>query len=190
MEEVQQLCPPFYLNVNLLNKDDVVKQKAGEKLGKGIFGKAVSSVASAVINDESVISKVVDQLEAKLEKVTSDMGIMCDIARRYSKGTYICLKVEIKDIDKMTLIAAAKGVEYQKKFVALLSALEELGLGEKAIPKIDEKIAAQVHSNIMLKFQEQIPLKLAEQGVICEINVIDSKFQADFFFNVLESMGK
>ena len=52
--------------------------------------------------------------------------------------------VSITDVNKLTLILAAKGAEYATLFSSLLSTLTALGLADTALPKIDEKINIQV----------------------------------------------
>jgi hypothetical protein len=45
------------------------------------------------------------------------------------------------------MMLATKGEEYASLFSTLLSTLSALGLGEAALPKIDEKINSQVSNN-------------------------------------------
>ena len=180
---------PFYLNVVLLNKRAVVKEQVSGKVGRGIFGRAMASVASSVVSDSAVIEKIANELVGRIQRATADMGITATLQRRYHKGPYVCLKVSILEIEKMQLILAAKGAEYASSFSTLLVALTDLGLAETALPKIDEKIETLVHQNIMLKFEEKIPPALEEQGVECSVAVVSAEEQAEYFFDAVEALG-
>ena len=45
----------FYLNLTILNKDEVVKETVKKKAGSGIFGKAMSFAANSVVSDKAVV---------------------------------------------------------------------------------------------------------------------------------------
>jgi hypothetical protein len=62
-------------------------------------------------------------------------------------GPFCVASVQITNVDKLTMMLATKGEEYASLFSTLLSTLSALGLGEAALPKIDEKINSQVSSN-------------------------------------------
>jgi hypothetical protein len=181
--------PPFYLNVILLNKDAVVKEQVKEKAGSGIFGRTMGKVASSMVSDSSVIQKVAEELLPKIRNATENLGISCSIQSRFQKGPFITFKVQLLEIEKMQLILAAKGPEYASDFTSLLASLTALGLADTALPKIDEKIDRIVHTNIMLKFAEKIPVQLKEKNIECKIDVVPTEEQAEYFFNALEELG-
>ena len=180
---------PFYLNITLLNKSGVVKSKVGDKVGRGIFGRAMASVASSVVSDASVIKQIAEELVTKICEVTTSMGISCNLTRRYQKGPFVTLKVQVTEIEKSRLILAAKGEEYANNFDSLIESLTALGLAETALPKIDEKIENLVYINIMAKFAEKIPIALSEKGVECCVDVVSAEDQAEFFFDVVEGLS-
>ncbi len=180
---------PFYLNITLLNKSGVIKEKVGDKVGRGIFGRAMASVASSVVSDASVIKKIAEELVAQICEVTTSMGISCSLQRRFQSGPFVTLKVKVTEIEKSQLILAAKGEEYANSFHSLVENLTALGLAETALPKIDEKIENLVYINIMAKFAEKIPAALSEKGVECCVDVISAEEQAEFFFDVIEGLS-
>ncbi len=180
---------PFYLNVTLLNKSNVVKSQVNEKVGKGIFGRAMASVASSVVSDATVIQKVASELVSKIQDATAVMGIRCSLQSRFQKGPFVTLKCQVCQIEKLQLILAAKGEEFASDFSTLLETLAALGLADTALPKIDEKIEKLVYLNIMQKFAEKIPVALEEQGIECQVDVVPEEEQAEFFFDAIETLG-
>jgi len=174
--------PSFYLNVRLLNKDELVNSKVTEKAGSGLFGKAVSAVATRVVTDELVLSKLADILTEKVHSAVEAMGIQVSLERCYAQGPVVCFKVTVKSIDQLELVLAAKGAEYAATFSRLLVNLAELGLTE-VLPKIDEKIATKVKEGMMKRMETIIPQKTQEQGMEVQVRACSSEEQAEVFFN-------
>lgn len=63
----------FYLNLTILNKDEVVKETVKKKAGSGIFGKAMSFAANSVVSDKAVVDKLSKALLEKIPAAISDM---------------------------------------------------------------------------------------------------------------------
>ena len=59
---------------------------------------------------------------------------------------------------------------------------------ESVQPTIDEKIATKINEGLMGKFQEMLPLKMGENGVNIDCNVLDTHNQAEFFFETISSL--
>jgi len=174
--------PSFYLNVLLLNKDELVSNKVTEKAGSGLFGKAVSAVATRVVTDELVLSKLGDVLTEKVQSAVEAMGIQVSLERCYAQGPVVCFKVTVKSIDQLELVLAAKGADYAASFSRLLVTLTELGLTE-VLPKVDEKIATKVTEGMMKRMEEMIPEKTAEQGLEVQVKACLAGEQAEVFFS-------
>ena len=104
MKEIE----PFYLNIRLLNKADVVSNKVAEKVGTNVFARAAASVASRVVSDATVVSKFSDTLVEKIYMSVESMGIECELIKRFAQGPMVCFKVCITSVDQMQLVLAAK----------------------------------------------------------------------------------
>jgi len=181
-------CPVFYLNILLLNKDELIKGKVEGKAGSGFLGRAAATLASSVVSDETVINSLAATLIEKVETAVSEMGISAAVTKVFQKGCFVTFTVTVQDIDKLSLILAAKGAEFAADFSTLLVMLTRLGLSETALPKIDEKISNLVHTKLMERFQEMIPLKMSEQGLVVECNCSTSAAQAEYFFGMLQRL--
>ncbi len=48
----------FFINIVLLNKDDIIEKKVCEKTGKGIFSKIATFAANKIVTEESIIKKM------------------------------------------------------------------------------------------------------------------------------------
>ena len=181
---------PFYLNIFVKNCKEIVGDKVKEKAGNGIFGSVVSGVASMAVSDNTITSKLGEQLQQKLTEVLIHMGITCTIRKCFQQHAFLCFKVDLVDIDKLTLLKAGKGDEYARNFSLLLDVLEKLEMVDTALPKIDEKISIQVQSKLIEKFSEKIPIALAEHGIQADLSVERSSNQANVFFDLLDELDK
>jgi len=179
---------PFYVNVLLLNKGDIVAEKIAGKVGSGIFGRAISSMASMAVSDTSVTQQVASELMEKIGFATAAMGIKCSFEQVFQRGAFVTLKARVLAIEMIELILATKGEEYASSFTHLLTSLVDLGLSDTALPKIRTKITDMVKVKILEKFQEKIPAALKEKGVVCRVDVVSSAEQAEFFFTALAEL--
>lgn len=177
----------FYLNLTILNKDEVVKETVKKKAGSGIFGKAMSFAANSVVSDKAVVDKLSKALLEKIPAAISDMGIEGDIVKEFEKDAYLVIKVTIKSTDKYQLFRATKGEEYASKFNELLACLDALELTD-ALSKIDDTILNKVHENMMAKFAEVIPTKMNENGINVDCCVCSCADQAAYLFQRLKSL--
>lgn len=117
-----------------------------------------------------------------------ETGITASLRKMFVRGNVVVLRVDILEVDKITLVLAAKGPEFATSFSTLLTTLVDLKL-EDAIPKIDEKVSSKVHSALMSKFREIIPEKMAQAGILVELEVCTNETQADYFFSLLNRLG-
>ena len=112
-------CDPFYLNMVITNKAEVIEAKVSEKVGKGMFGlglarKAASKVAASMVTDEKLASTVSDKMVAAIPAALAERGISADIAKKYGKGAYFVLRVHVTELDKIKLLTTAKGEEFAR----------------------------------------------------------------------------
>lgn len=192
---VTSAAPPktnsFYMNILLLNKDEVVAAKVGERTGfskGGFFDRAASSLANSLVKDVKIIDSLADTLTAKISEQTMHMGITASVVKRFQQGSFVVLKVSIDEIDRLALVLAAKGADFAKSFSTLLQCVSNLGMDAKAIPSIDEKISKMVLEGMMKKFEEMVPQKMAESGLLVDCSVVSCADQAEYLFNMLDKL--
>ena len=77
------------MNVLLLNKDEVVRNKVAEKTGLstgGFMGKAAAFAANKAVSDETVTNGLSSNLKEKIEASVGEMGIRAEVNRKFQKG--------------------------------------------------------------------------------------------------------
>ena len=179
---------PFYLNIVLLNKDEIVTAKATEKAGKGLFGRVAAYGATHLVSDEKVLGKISEKLVENVGSAVSVMGIEASVLKVFAQGAYVVIRVQVQEVDKLKLLHKAKGIEFASSFEVLLNSIEKLGLGSTAGEKIDRKIKDHIQEGMMKKFGEIIPEKLAENGVSVDCHVVPSADQAEYFYQMLSDI--
>eukprot|EP00598_Pedospumella_elongata_P006708 CAMPEP_0184983430 /NCGR_PEP_ID=MMETSP1098-20130426/12627_1 /TAXON_ID=89044 /ORGANISM="Spumella elongata, Strain CCAP 955/1" /LENGTH=204 /DNA_ID=CAMNT_0027507245 /DNA_START=33 /DNA_END=647 /DNA_ORIENTATION=+ len=179
---------PFYLNIVLLNKDEIVTAKATEKAGKGLFGRVAAYGATHLVSDEKVLGKISEKLVENVGSAVSVMGIEASLLKVFAQGAYVVIRVQVQEVDKLKLLHKAKGIEFASSFEVLLNSIDKLGLADTAGEKIDRKIKDHIQEGMMKKFGEVIPEKLAENGVSVDCHVVHSTEQAEYFYQMLSDM--
>ncbi len=178
-------CKPFYLNLVLLNKEEVVTNKVAEKTGfkaGGFLGKAASFAANKLVSDETVLEKLSDGLIDGVNKAITELNIKATIESKFQHDSYVVIRVQVADFDTMSLVLAAKGPEFASSFSTLLVAVDQLGMADSVSEKVDTKIVSMINEGMMKKFSEMIPLKLAEKGLSVAVTTCTLEQQADFFY--------
>ena len=184
-------CDPFYLNMVITNKAEVIEAKVSEKVGKGMFGlglarKAASKVAASMVTDEKLASTVSDKMVAAIPAALAERGISADIAKKYGKGAYFVLRVHVTELDKIKLLTTAKGEEFAAKFGQLIELIDYFGATEGK-EKMEQSIATKVQQGLMEKLVEILPPKMMEAGGLgVEVIAKTDAEQAEFFFDFLE----
>jgi len=179
--------PPIYLNITLLNKDTVVAEKVQEKTGNRVLlGKVVAWGASKLITDETIINKLAATLSEKVPEAIAEMGITAQVSKKFQHKSFVVLQVQVTDVDKLSLLLAAKGQEYASTFTQLLSSLHRLEL-TAALQTIDEKIGDKIMDSLISKMASIIPEKVGKAGLEISCDVLKREDEAEYFFEV---MGK
>lgn len=183
--------PPFYINIILVNKEEVVASAVGNKTGlkTGYFARAAAFAANKLVTDEKVVSNLAINVIEKATAAVADMGIHASFRKVFQSGSFVVLKVQIQDVDKLTLVLGAKGPEFASSFSTLLSSLTSLGLEATALPTINHKINDLVYEGMMNKMAEILPKKMQDAGLVVECTVHSAAEQANNFFDTLETLG-
>jgi hypothetical protein len=178
--------PSFYINILLLNKDEIIAAKVQEKTGTGFFGRAAAHVANKGVTDDKITEKMSAKLTEALPNAIKEMGIVATTEQKFQKGAYIVLEMTVQSADKIQLLTSAKGVEFAQKFQTLLQCLSDLGI-EKALDTIDHTVMDKLNEGLKGKLATILPQKMAEQGIVIDCNVCSREEQADFFFSQMSA---
>lgn len=95
--ETEYRLKAFYLNLILLNKDEIVKSKATEKAGTGVFGRAAAFTASKLISSDVVLGKISEKLMEGVRNAVTDMGIDAAIQKSFQEGAYVVIRVQVSE---------------------------------------------------------------------------------------------
>lgn len=181
-------CKPFYLNVTLLNKDEVVASKVAEKAGNGLFGRAAAFAANKLISDGKIVENLAEKLIEGVHTATAELGISADMEVRFQHGPLVVIRVQVAEVDTLQLILSAKGEEFATNFSTLWVAANALGLKDAVESRVDEKVYSSINEGMMAKFRELIPAKMAAQGVLVECQVSSAEEEADLFFDIMSTL--
>lgn len=180
---------PFYINVVVLNKDQVVAEQVGKKIG-GPFGltrRLATAVAQRAVKDEALSAKVAAGLAEQLPAAVAELGIELDMASRMVSGALSVMRCELKGADMVALVRKAKDEEFARHFQNMMDAFDHMGLPD-AKQTVQDKVLGLATSAIMEKLVDQIPAKLKEKvGLAVEVSVQEVEDQAEFVFCYLEA---
>jgi hypothetical protein len=179
--------PPFYLNLLLLNKSEVVGNKVHEKTGiSGFFGRVAVYSANKMIPDEKIITNLAENLITGVGKAIDEMGITADFDLKFVKGALAVIRIQITDINTLQIILSAKGPEFASNFMKLLAATSKLGMEKTVLSNVNNKLQSTIIEGMIGKFNEMIPHKLAEKGVIIDCHACKKEDQAEIFFELYD----
>ncbi len=149
-----------------------------------IFGRLISKSVS----DETVVNKMCDVLISSITAQVSSMGIQLQISKKFQQDNYLVIEVKINEIEISKLLLATKGLEFTENFTILLDTLTKLNVAEENLPRITHKIEMNIFHSLMSKFNDQIPKKMEEKGILTQVNCVSREDQAQFFFDVLDHL--
>lgn len=186
-------CQPFYLNIVLLNKEEVVNSKVTERTGLrhgSLLSKAANFAANKLVKDEKILSTLSEKLIEGIHKAVSDLNITASLENKFQQGSYVVIRVQVADFDTMSLILTAKGPEFASDFATLLVAVNHLGMADVVSHKVEDKITSMINEGMMKKFSDIIPSKLADRGLHVECTTCTLEEQADFFYDTLMRLNE
>jgi hypothetical protein len=177
-------CAPFFINILLLNKDEVVAKNVQEKTGTGFFGKVASYAANKMVTDEKLLTNLSDTLMTTIRGSVEEMGIQMSVERKFQQGALVVMQFQVLDVDAIKVIRAGKGDDFANNFQTLVDAAKNLGLGDTIMEKIMEKIYGSMNESMIKKFSEMLPNKMKEKGVLVDCHACTMEEEALVFFEL------
>ena len=90
-EEKKVHLDHFYLNLVILNKNDVVGEKSKRKLSS-VFGRLAGKAANVVISDSKITAELSKGLKEKLTAITREMGLDLSFDKNFQRKNFVVLK--------------------------------------------------------------------------------------------------
>jgi hypothetical protein len=176
---------PFHLNVEVLNKEEVIKNKIKWLVSDPQSGCSfpVSPLAAFtsdyVISDEAFAAKVAQRLSSVLpEKALGQAGIKLKMLHLESEsnGTSFVVEVLIEGFDLIHLsekalhLDKAEAKEFAGAFEGIKAALTKMDMSHKE-QEIEEKVRGKVRWKIMQKLAEALPKELGKAPTCLKIQL-------------------
>ena len=178
----------FYLNITLLNKNEIVEEKVQEKLHDmkdRPVGKLISRAATALTSESYVSNKIYLKLSEMMQERLQEMGLKVTVSKMFLEGSFFVLKADIQTLELYKLVEMTKGKEYATNLKLLVSSLQEMGVKEKTLPNIMENISMQVYEALLCRLSQQLPSKFSESGIKAKVVALHSSHQAEYFFDAI-----
>jgi hypothetical protein len=176
----------FYLNIFILNKDDVIKnaikQKVSNKMVAGLIGKLAASQMSEDAFAERMGKKMSEQIPTKLAEV----GVTSIVDIGYQQGAFVCIKVDIIKADARKLIAKKGGKEQLAKFNYFMDLV--------GLPQLNDSIDNSIASIIGERMQNHLPTTMRDRmqekaGLDVKVVACTETEQSSFLLETLKELN-
>lgn len=181
---------PFYLNLTVLNKEDVIKAKmVGDNDTSSTWGYLLSlagSVAAKRVTDDKIAAKVAEGLTQMMPKALEKIGVKARVEQRYVLGAFLVVKVTIEEADlvhmleKMGQDDKAAKVKTAGKVAAFFGREEKFA--ERGRAKLEDKMREKMGTKLSEKLEEQTGMKV-------EVVVKSEEEEAEFMFAMIAHLG-
>ena len=180
----------FYVNLVVLNKDEVVDAKVSERfggsgIGSSLMRKAASAVAKRAVKDERIGDEVSSGLVQKVPTLLKAMGIDARLEKSYVGGPLVVLRCELVDVDGPALLRKVRGEEAARHLANMTEAFVALGI-QAGTEQLRAALLDKARAALMEKLALVLPQKLYEAaGVRTEVVCNDDAAEAAWFFAFL-----
>ncbi len=179
----------FYINVFVLNKQEVIKEKVKSKFRNFKYlGNALAAVAGRMVTDEKFSNVLYDKLCVIIpEKLREELGVESSVELEYSNKSYFVISVDIKAADARFLVQKKGSEKYLRIYDNMISSL----FGDI----LEQRLSDQLVGIIGEKLVEKIPEKIIERmkdgaGIDVEAVAKSEGEQARYFFAVINLIAK
>lgn len=175
----------FYLNIFILNKDEVIENQVKQKVSNRLVAGFVGSVLKNMISDAKFAEKIGTKITELVPIKLADFGITSAVEVAYQKGAFVCIKIDILTADARKIIEKKGGKVQLDKFNRFMSMIGIRQLGET----IDNSLATIVGE----KMQANLPASLKERmqekaGLDVKVVALGEAKQADFLLRTLKEL--
>lgn len=187
---------PFYMNLVILNKDEVVKKKiANAAPSRGAFVGLMSGLAGGVASwattEGAMTSKVATLLQQSIPAlIGAEMNIDLECRVVFHKESFVVLRTRLIDIrDPVGLIRKAKGDEFADKMAQMLALVGEVM--EDGQAKVINSMGDKIRESLFTRLQDEIPLKMWEQASMkVKLTSVDPEDEMDAMAEILRELER
>ena len=177
----------FYINGEILNKKDVVKNQVRGKLGARTFG--VASLINKVVSDQQFCEKMAQQVAAGApEEMKAKAGVHVDAEVSIARESFFVVKVTLKRINIVDYLVKQKKLDESGKKVVMLKQILQLA-GESSKDWLENRFTEFVCSKLTQKIGDQMKTNLMRRaGVDVDVQGVSPSKQADHLFGYLRQL--
>mmetsp|Transcript_142869 Transcript_142869/g.249188 ORF Transcript_142869/g.249188 Transcript_142869/m.249188 type:complete len:212 (-) Transcript_142869:622-1257(-) len=182
---------PFYLNIIIENKEEVLHKQVDSALGgldTGLFKGLGGNIANKLVSDDDFADGIADILAVYLPEMLVESGITLRLEKRYAIGSLVVLLVIVDDADvkKMAKLAEAEGHSWSAN---CMDGCADLARKIGCNRALSASAASIVESSLQTRIQQILATGyFQERGVKAKTQILQEKDQASFFFNALAKM--
>lgn len=138
----------FYLNMNILNKNEVLNKTVQSKLShRPVLSFIASRLATTMVTDEKFSDRLISRMKEKIPGQLLDRGMVVELNAVFKKGSYVCFELCVLSVDVKKLITNKKELQYADIFQSYMNLFGyniEKSIDQLLVPVIGEKIKAQL----------------------------------------------
>lgn len=172
----------FYLNVQILNKEEVIREKVAGKIHNPFLGSIASKMANHVVSGENFAAKVADAIAEKVPDIMAQTGITATAKIEWRYENFFVIRISILNVDMPALVASKKGAEAGK--------LERI---LTMVPVAKQQIGAVLAILIAGKMIDILPEKIGNQlreqaGLDVDVECKGPSEEAEFLFRTMDRL--
>lgn len=179
----------FYINVFVLNKREVIKEKVKSKFGSFKYlGNAVAMVAGKLVTDEKFSKILYEKMSVIIpEKLREELGVDSSVELEYSNKSYFVVSVDIKAADARFLVKMKGGEQHLKVYDNLVTHL----FGNMVHQRLSDQLVGIIGEKLIEKIPERVIERMKDGGGVDVEAVAKSESeQARYFFTAMKLISK
>jgi hypothetical protein len=169
----------FFLNILVLNTDQVIEQQVAEKFeGYPRLARVMGEYAKAQVSEELVADQLAHKVAAAVPEAMKQLGIDATVRRRFISGAFLVLHVAINESHSEGYIESQVGSE---RGAYVESWLKRLGMKNY----LERSNTDRVEHKLIHTLPAELKTKLAEIGIKVQIVAKYDADESHFFFGVV-----
>jgi hypothetical protein len=146
----------IYMNIFFLDRKELIRNIIRSKVPKSRpVIRALAKRAAVALLENGIVERVASTLCQVVPERLSGMGVVCSANIVYSQAAYVCLEVNMHNLNLHKMLASSAGPE---KATSIMTLLERFSL-----PAVNEMIARYMLNFISEKLISQLPVQMKEK---------------------------
>ena len=169
----------FFLNILVLNTDQVIEQQVAEKFeGYPRLARVMGEFAKAQVSEELVADQLAHKVAAAVPEAMKQLGIDATVRRRFISGPFLVVHVNINESHSEGYMESQVGTE---RGAYVESWLRRLGMKNF----MERSIAQRVEHKLIHTLPAELKRKLNDIGIKVQIVAKHDAEESPFFFDVI-----